>query len=73
MAQNQAMLDWPSAATIDAAPSAPSAPPVLPPTWNIDWAKPRRGPADICATREDSGWNTLDPIPTIAAASSSTG
>ena len=38
--ENQAMLDWPNGSTTQAASSGPRAEPVLPPTWNSDWAKP---------------------------------
>ena len=38
--ENQATLGWPSGSTMKAASSGPIAVPVLPPTWNSDWAKP---------------------------------
>ena len=40
IAENQAMLPWPKGTTISAASSGPSDEPMLPPTWNRDWAKP---------------------------------
>ncbi|MCW0417816.1 hypothetical protein NB689_003570 [Xanthomonas sacchari] len=52
-----------------AAISGPSAVPVLPPTWNTDWARPWRPPEANRAMREDSGWKIAEPIPTKAAAS----
>ena len=58
---------------MNAAVSGPSADPILPPTWNIACASPCRPPDAMRATREDSGWNTDDPVPTSAAASSSMG
>ena len=54
-----------------AARIGPSDEPILPPTWNTDCARPCRPPDAIRATREASGWNTAEPIPTIVAASSS--
>ena len=39
-AENQATLPWPRGTTMNAASSGPIADPVLPPTWNSDWAKP---------------------------------
>ena len=48
----------------------PAAWPVLPPTWNIDCARPWRPPDAMRATREASGWNTEDPMPISAAPSS---
>ncbi len=63
---------WPGRIA-SAASSGPSAPPIDPPTWNIDCASPRRGPAARCATRELSGWKVEDPTPTSAAAASSSG
>ena len=67
-AENQAMLPWPRGTTMNAASSGPIAEPVLPPTWNSDWAKPWRPPDAMRATRDDSGWNTEEPRPTSAAA-----
>ena len=46
-----------------AASSGPSAEPALPPTWKNDWARPCRPPDAMRATRDDSGWNTADPMP----------
>ena len=40
---------------------------MLPPTWNTDCAKPYRPPEARRATRDDSGWNTAEPSPTMAA------
>ncbi len=51
-----------------AASSGPSAEPTLPPTWKKAWANPGLGPAAIRATREHSGWNTDEPMPTTQAA-----
>ncbi len=56
-------------ATTIAASRGPSAEPQLPPTWNIACANPGLGPAAIRATREHSGWNTDEPMPTTHAAS----
>jgi hypothetical protein len=67
--ENQATLPWPRGTTMNAASSGPIAEPVLPPTWNSDWAKPCRPPEAMRATRDDSGWNTDEPTPTSAAAS----
>ncbi len=52
-----------------AASSGPIAVPKLPPTWNTDCARPCRPPEASRATREDSGWNTEEPMPISAAAS----
>ncbi len=54
-AENQAMLLCPRGTTINAASSGPMADPVLPPTWNSDWANPCRPPEAMRATRDDSG------------------
>ena len=40
---------------MNAASSGPIADPVLPPTWNSDWAKPCRPPEAMRATRDDFG------------------
>ena len=53
-----------------AASSGPSAVPKLPPTWNTDCASPCCPPEASRATREDSGWNTDEPMPISAAAAS---
>ncbi|MNG04108.1 hypothetical protein D3C84_872190 [compost metagenome] len=45
--------------------------PRLPPIWNSDWASPGWLPAAMRATREDSGWNTDEPMP-ISIADSNT-
>ena len=45
------------------ASSGPKAWPALPPTWNTDWAMPKRPPDAERATREDSGWKIDDPVP----------
>ena len=66
------MLRWPCGITINAASSGPSDEPALPPTWNSDCARPCRPPDAMRATRDDSGWNTDEPQPTSAAATSST-
>ena len=63
------MLPWPRGTTMKAASSGPIAEPVLPPTWNSDWARPCRPPEAMRATRDDSGWKTDEPSPTSAAAS----
>ena len=70
---NHATLAWPRGITMNAASSGPIAEPMLPPTWNTDCASPCRPPDAMRATREDSGWNTDEPEPTMAAASSSAG
>jgi len=70
---NQAMLPCPRGITMNAASSGPLAEPMLPPTWNTDCAKPWRPPDAMRATREDSGWNTEEPEPIRAAATSSIG
>lgn len=59
--------------TIKAASSGPLALPALPPTWKMDCARPGRPPEAMRATRDDSGWNTEEPVPTSAAASSNSG
>src|SRR5471030_2915982 len=66
----QATPRWPHAATTKAADSGPSAEPVLPPTWNSDWARPWRPPEAMRATRLDSGWKTDEPSPISTAATS---
>ena len=38
--ENQAMQPCPFGTTMNAAASGPSAEPILPPTWNTDWARP---------------------------------
>ena len=58
---------------MNAASSGPSAEPALPPTWNSDCASPCRPPEARRATREASGWNTAEPMPTSAAARRSSG
>ena len=58
---------------MNAASSGPIAEPTLPPTWNSDCASPWRPPDAMRATREDSGWNTDEPEPINAAASSNIG
>ncbi len=62
------MLPWPRGMTMKAASSGPSDEPALPPTWNNDCASPCRPPEAMRAMRDDSGWNTDEPIPTSAAA-----
>src|SRR5271167_4897166 len=52
---NHARLGCPFGMMIQAASSGPSALPALPPTWNIDCAKPWRPPEARRAMREDSG------------------
>ena len=59
------MLDWPSGSTTKAASSGPRAEPVLPPTWKSDWAKPKRPPEAVRATRELSGWKIAEPSPIV--------
>jgi hypothetical protein len=54
--------------TMNAASSGPMADPVLPPTWNSDWADPCCPPEAMRATRDESGGNTDEPTPTSAAA-----
>ena len=67
---NQAMAPCPCGMTTAAASSGPTALPVLPPTWKIDCASPGCPPEARRAMREDSGWNTDEPVPTRAAATS---
>ena len=69
--ENQATLRCPCGMMNSAASSGPSAEPTLPPTWNSDCARPWRPPEAMRATREDSGWNTDEPVPTSTAATSS--
>src|SRR5450631_586142 len=71
-AENHAMLGCPAGSTMKAASRGPIDDPALPPTWNSDCARPCCPPEAIRATREDSGWNTADPIPTSATAASTT-
>ena len=63
---NQAMLVWPNGTTMKAASSGPIAWPKLPPTWNSDWARPKRPPEAKRAMREDSGWKIAEPMPISA-------
>ena len=70
--ENHAMLRCPAGSTTNAASKGPIDDPALPPTWNSDCANPCRPPDAIRATRDDSGWNTADPIPTSATAASTT-
>ena len=70
-AENQAMLPCPRGSTTRAASRAPGRP-ALPPTWNTDWARPCCPPEASRATRDASGWNTEEPMPTRAAAPRST-
>ncbi len=65
------MLPWPCGTIMNAASSGPSDEPKLPPTWNSDCARPCWPPEAMRATREASGWNTAEPMPTSAAAISS--
>src|SRR5262245_61026114 len=51
-----------------AASSGPVEDPKLPPTWKSDCANPCLPPDASRATREDSGWNTDEPMPTNATA-----
>ncbi len=67
---NQATLSLPCGTITAAATSGPSALPVLPPTWNSDCARPCWPPEAMRAMRDDSGWKIDEPVPTIAAASS---
>jgi hypothetical protein len=60
---NQAMAPCPCGMTTAAASSGPTALPVLPPTWKIDCASPGCPPEARRAMREDSGWNTDEPVP----------
>ena len=67
------MLLCPRGTTINAASSGPMADPVLPPTWNSDWANsdwadPCNPPEAMRATRDELGGNTDEPTPTSAAA-----
>ena len=64
--ENHATLPFPRVVTMSAARSGPKEEPAFPPTWKIDWARPRLSPAAMCATREPSGWNTDEPRPTDA-------
>ena len=59
--------------TMAAVNSGPMAEPVLPPTWKVDCAVPKRPPEAMRATREASGWKVAEPIPTTAAANSNIG
>jgi len=70
---NQAMERCPYGITTAAASNGPIADPVLPPTWKVDWAVPKRPPEAIRATRDASGWKVAEPTPTTAAATSSMG
>src|SRR5450759_5293818 len=70
--ENHAMLRCPAPSTTNAASKGPSDEPALPPTWNSDCANPCCPPEAMRATRDDSGWNTADPIPTSATAASTT-
>src|ERR1700680_683386 len=65
--ENQAMLDCPLGST-NAASKGPSAEPAFPPSWKSDCAMPSCPPEAKRAIRDDSGWNTEDPMPTSAAA-----
>ncbi len=67
---NQEAACWPYGTITAAAISGPRAVPKLPPTWNTDWASPWRPPEASRAMREASGWKMAEPMPTIAAASS---
>src|SRR5580704_2002882 len=71
VSENHATLDWPYGSTMKAASSGPAEVPKLPPTWNTDCASPCLPPEAMRATREDSGWNTEEPVPMRAAANSS--
>lgn len=51
-----------------AASSGPMAVPALPPTWKVDWARPKRPPEASRATREVSGWKVEEPTPISAEA-----
>jgi hypothetical protein len=68
---NHAMAGCPFGMMIAAAISGPIAEPVLPPTWNIDCAVPKRPPEARRAMREASGWKVDDPTPMSAAETSS--
>ncbi|MNJ80216.1 hypothetical protein D3C77_785120 [compost metagenome] len=68
---NQAMAGWPCGMMMAAVSNGPRAEPVLPPTWKVDCAVPKRPPEAILATREASGWKVAEPTPTTAAATSS--
>jgi hypothetical protein len=67
-AENHAMLRCPAGSTMNAASNRPIDEPALPPTWKSDCASPCCPPEAIRATRDDSGWNTAEPMPTIATA-----
>ncbi len=60
---NQEIAHCPKGSTMTAANSGPTADPPLPPTWKIDCARLFLPPDAICATREASGWNTVEPKP----------
>ncbi|MOA25937.1 hypothetical protein D3C78_1466930 [compost metagenome] len=66
---NQATWVWPNGMTMAAASSGPRAEPVLPPTWKVDCARPKRPPEASRAIREVSGWKVDEPMPTKADAS----
>ena len=67
-AENHAMLRCPAGSTMNAASSGPIDDPALPPTWKSDCARPCCPPDAMRATRDDSGWNTAEPMPTSATA-----
>src|SRR3569832_1955398 len=71
--ENTARLFWPCGSTTQAASSGPNDAPALPPTWKIDCARPCRPPEAMRATRDASGWKIDGPLPTSAAAASSSG
>src|SRR3954452_10578777 len=71
--ENQATLRWPRGSTTKAAASGPTADPAFPPTWKTDWASPCCPPDAIRATRDDSGWKTALPSPTMPADNSTIG
>ena len=48
--------------------SGPTAPPKLPPTWKMDWARPRLPPEASEVMREASGWIIEEPMPMVNTA-----
>ena len=70
---NHPRLPRPLGRTNSAASKGPSATPAFPPTWKSDCARPCCPPEARRATRDDSGWNTDEPIPIRATEAIRTG
>ncbi len=66
-------LPRPNGAIKRAAISGPTALPVLPPTWNTDWANPLLPPDASEVSLEASGCRTEEPSPTRDTLQSTTG